>query len=296
MRRARRLLAALYALPGDGLGGRADLLPRGRIEAGRPGLGGADVRHQLVPDLDRSVVLRRCRSGRRCSSTCGRWRSRSSSTSCGRSCCSACCACSGSPPADRRGHHGSAPSPRSSGWRSCSSRRSIPSRAYYGTDTRASGLLLGAALALVWKPGHQFRRDAEVKPVGVDLARPRRPGRRGRVLRVVRGRPTRSCSAAGSSSCRWPHAWRSPPPSTPAPPRSAARPAVHDVGRQAVVLAVPVALADLRVHAAGDRHPADPVPDVRAAPRPHRGGGRAELPLRRGARSATAPSVAGASV
>src|SRR5215218_4819433 len=44
-----------------------------------------------------------------------------------------------------------------------------PSRAYYGTDTRASGLLLGAALALVWKPGHTFRRDAEVKRVGLDL-------------------------------------------------------------------------------------------------------------------------------
>ena len=33
-----------------------------------------------------------------------------------------------------------------------------PSRAYYGTDTRASGLLLGAALALLWKPGHVFRQ------------------------------------------------------------------------------------------------------------------------------------------
>jgi len=44
-----------------------------------------------------------------------------------------------------------------------------PSRAYYGTDSRASGLLLGAALALVFKPGHTFRRDAEVKRVGIDL-------------------------------------------------------------------------------------------------------------------------------
>ena len=30
---------------------------------------------------------------------------------------------------------------------------SDPSRVYYGTDTRASGLLLGVALALVWRPG-----------------------------------------------------------------------------------------------------------------------------------------------
>lgn len=29
-----------------------------------------------------------------------------------------------------------------------------PSRVYYGTDTRASGLLLGSALAFVWKPGN----------------------------------------------------------------------------------------------------------------------------------------------
>ncbi len=34
-----------------------------------------------------------------------------------------------------------------------------PARVYYGTDTRSSGLLLGAALALVWKP-RQDERDA----------------------------------------------------------------------------------------------------------------------------------------
>ncbi len=45
-----------------------------------------------------------------------------------------------------------------------------PSRVYYGTDTRASGLLLGAALALVWKPGHTWRGDAEVNDVALDLA------------------------------------------------------------------------------------------------------------------------------
>jgi peptidoglycan/LPS O-acetylase OafA/YrhL len=45
-----------------------------------------------------------------------------------------------------------------------------PSRVYYGTDTRASGLLLGAALALLWKPGHQFHTGGEVKTVALDLA------------------------------------------------------------------------------------------------------------------------------
>ena len=40
-----------------------------------------------------------------------------------------------------------------------------PSRIYYGTDTRASGLLIGAALAFVWFPGRgpaQARRDASI--------------------------------------------------------------------------------------------------------------------------------------
>jgi peptidoglycan/LPS O-acetylase OafA/YrhL len=32
-----------------------------------------------------------------------------------------------------------------------------PSRVYYGTDTRAAGLLLGAALAFVWAPGRDYR-------------------------------------------------------------------------------------------------------------------------------------------
>jgi hypothetical protein len=35
-----------------------------------------------------------------------------------------------------------------------------PSRIYYGTDTRATGLLLGAALALFWRPGERRTREA----------------------------------------------------------------------------------------------------------------------------------------
>ena len=44
-----------------------------------------------------------------------------------------------------------------------------PSRAYYGTDTRASGLLLGAALALVWTPGHVRSGHPATRSVAVDL-------------------------------------------------------------------------------------------------------------------------------
>ncbi len=35
-----------------------------------------------------------------------------------------------------------------------------PSRIYYGTDTRATGLLFGAALAFVWRPGERSSREA----------------------------------------------------------------------------------------------------------------------------------------
>ena len=157
-----------------------------------------------------------------------------------------------------------------------------PSRAYYGTDTRASGLLLGAALALVWKPGHHVPARRRGQAGRRRPPRPRRPRRRGRVLRPVpRHRhvpvPRRVRCAVGGL-VRGDRRRRPPRHHH----REAARPAVHGLGRQAVVLAVPVALADLRVHAAGDRHAADAVPDAGAAPRPHRGGGRAQLPLRRG--------------
>ena len=39
-----------------------------------------------------------------------------------------------------------------------------PSRIYYGTDTRATGLLLGAALAFVWRPGERRSREACAHP------------------------------------------------------------------------------------------------------------------------------------
>ena len=44
-----------------------------------------------------------------------------------------------------------------------------PSRAYYGTDTRASGLLLGAALALMWRPPRGSRGVNGVRILPLDL-------------------------------------------------------------------------------------------------------------------------------
>jgi peptidoglycan/LPS O-acetylase OafA/YrhL len=45
-----------------------------------------------------------------------------------------------------------------------------PSRVYYGTDTRASGLLIGAALACFWHPWRQRSRVAPVVPDFVGIA------------------------------------------------------------------------------------------------------------------------------
>jgi peptidoglycan/LPS O-acetylase OafA/YrhL len=45
-----------------------------------------------------------------------------------------------------------------------------PSRVYYGTDTRASGLLLGAALACVWAPWRLTRRTGPGAPFLLDAA------------------------------------------------------------------------------------------------------------------------------
>jgi peptidoglycan/LPS O-acetylase OafA/YrhL len=44
-----------------------------------------------------------------------------------------------------------------------------PSRVYYGTDTRSAGLLLGAALGLLWRPTATWRGGEEVSLVALDL-------------------------------------------------------------------------------------------------------------------------------
>jgi len=45
-----------------------------------------------------------------------------------------------------------------------------PSRVYYGTDTRAAGLLFGAALAFVWAPGQPRRWAGRTRPLLLDIA------------------------------------------------------------------------------------------------------------------------------
>ena len=44
-----------------------------------------------------------------------------------------------------------------------------PSRIYYGTDTRAAGLLIGVALAFLWEPGRYQMRVGWISPLLLDI-------------------------------------------------------------------------------------------------------------------------------
>ena len=289
---ARSVLAAPRPAParrpvhaaGRRLHRRPRLLPRGRRRARRPGVGRPHLRHELVPDRHRPVVLRHRRAadgvpaplvaGDRGAVLPGVARAAArccSGSAAGRQWASAIVVTLGAI--------------ASLVWMAVLFEPAMdPSRVYYGTDTRAAGLLLGAALALVWKPTHQLaarRRGQDRGP------RPRRDGRRRRAHRLLRGDPgdrhvplPRRLRRRLARLVRGDRGHR-PPRHRARRPR--ARPAADDVDRQAVVLAVPLALADLRVHPAGDRPAARAVPDAGAAPRPDGDRRRAELPLRRGA-------------
>jgi peptidoglycan/LPS O-acetylase OafA/YrhL len=58
-----------------------------------------------------------------------------------------------------------------------------PSRVYFGTDTRATGLLMGAALAFVWAPWRVAARDGKGCSTAVRHLRLRRVRQRGRLRR-----------------------------------------------------------------------------------------------------------------
>ena len=79
-----------------------------------------------------------------------------------------------------------------------------PSRIYDGTDTRAFGLLFGAALAMVWPSRALTRRVTPQRAVAIlDVARRRRPGH-DRPAGLAHDRVlARSSTAAGSCSSRW---------------------------------------------------------------------------------------------
>ena len=111
-----------------------------------------DVLDQLVADRRASRATSRRWAGRRCCATCGRSRSRSSGTCCGRWCsCWRWDSCGGGPSA--WSCRSCSPPWRPTVWMAIVFDPSgDASRAYFGTDTRASGLLIGAAAAMVWTP------------------------------------------------------------------------------------------------------------------------------------------------
>ena len=144
-RRARRLLPATVVLLAALAGFAGARRPRAEVPH-------AARRHVRVARVGRELAVRGTTARptsiasphRRCSGTCGASRSRRSSTCCGRCCSCCCCSCPGGGP------HWSRPARsrccRPSPW-PCS--RPNTARAYFGTDTHAHGLLLGAAAALL---------------------------------------------------------------------------------------------------------------------------------------------------
>ena len=202
-RRARRLLAAAVHAARRRLDRRAAVLPRGRRPARRAGLGGADVRDELVLHRLRAVVLRARRAAAGVPAPVVAGDRGAVLPRCGRCSCSACCACSGagrsrSPPSSR-----SAPSPRLVWMAVLFEPAMDPSRAYYGTDTRASGLLLGAALALrvEAEPPLRQRRRGQDGRRSTSSGWPPSPCSIGCFAHDAR-RPTRSSTAAASPSSR----------------------------------------------------------------------------------------------
>ncbi len=153
-----------------------------------------------------------------------------------------------------------------------------PSVVYYGTETRASGLLVGAALAVVWRPWLARRRPNRRRGVLADTAGlaalgllrhllPRRH-RAGRLL-VPRRIPARR-----------PHdrpAHRRLRDQVQSRAEGQARFEASRVDRAALVRHLSVALADLRRPPAGGPPRSPPL---RPAPRRHHGGGRRLLPVR----------------
>ena len=138
-----------------------------------------------------------------------------------------------------------------------------PSRAYYGTDTRASGLLLGAALAMVWKPTHRFAGDPEVKTVSLDLVGMAAVAVLIGCFATMRETDTflyrGGFAVVSVASCVAIMATVHPGTVLG---RHVLAHRVLIVDRRPLVLAVPVALADLRVHPSGDRPAADALPDA----------------------------------
>ena len=159
------------------------------------------------------------------------------------------------------------------------------SRLYFGTDTHASGLLLGCAAAAVVASRSGVRQTARSPRSRTgDVARP--GGARGVRLGAASRRTSSSPASTAAGSSPWPRS----APSSSSRRRGAASvlgraldSRADALGRPALVRDLPLALARLRRHAAGARHRARRGRAARAAPGDHRRDRRALLPLPRAA-------------
>ena len=154
-------------------------------------------------------------------------------------------------------------------------------RAYYGTDTRAFGLLVGAALALVWRPGRRLvNRRGATHPWALDVLA---LGALAALLWQLAGR-----SEFDPWTFPWGLAWVdgvtllliAAAATTGSLVRPRARRGAAGSRRAALLLAVPVALAGDRLPTPRRRHPLDGLAREPAAARPDRRPGRAQLSLR----------------
>ena len=152
-----------------------------------------------------------------------------------------------------------------------------PSRVYYGTDTRASGILIGVALAFIWTPGKSQGRRIDKLPfdlIGVlafgALAGLLLAHQRVRRLPVSRRIHPDGAQHGGADRGGRASAWQAA--------RGSAGIIGVGVDRVALVRHLPVALARVHAHPAATRCVAGWTSIAGGAARPDNGAGRPILP------------------
>ena len=135
-----------------------------------------------------------------------------------------------------------------------------PSRVYFGTDTRASTMLIGAALAIVWAPWRLTRKAAKGAPLRARRDVDRRLSSASSGSSSTPASSTTGCTAAVSSCVALFGALlhRGDRASRVAAVAEGLRPPCG-VGRRALVRHLPVALAGLHGHAAARRRRRSPA-------------------------------------
>ena len=157
-----------------------------------------------------------------------------------------------------------------------------PSRAYYGTDTRAGGLILGATFALFWRPGYLGRGAVAAKGRILDLVGLAGLGALAVIMATIRDQDALLYRGGfllvGLATARL-HRHGHPPEVDRG---QGAGPAAHRVGRHALVRHLPVALARVLPHPARRRRAVESGAHARLPAGRHRRAGRAVVPARGG--------------